>query len=116
MRFLPLLLTAGQPIIKNINIPVCRNCKYYKFGFLDSSGYLSQCGKFGEKDINTGQISFDYANVCRRDEEKCGKQGKYFEEESNLNLKLLKNKIIGNIPFLVGFSFVGLIIVTATLK
>jgi len=111
MKFLPLLLTAGQPIIKNINIPACRNCKYYKIGFWDTTGYISKCGKFGEKDINTGQISFDFANDCRRDEEKCGKQGKYFEKDPNLNFRLLKYTLVNNIPsILVGFSFVGLII------
>lgn len=116
MKFLPLLLTAGQPIIKNINIPACRNCKYYKMGFWDTTGYLSKCGKFGEKDINTGQISFDFANECRRDEEKCGKQGKHFEQEPNLNFRLLKHTLVNNVPsLLVAFSSI-MIIVTAALK
>jgi len=114
MKFLPLLLASvshGQPIIKNINIPACRNCKYYKIGCWDTTGYLSKCGKFGEKDINTGEISFDFANECRRNEEKCGKQGKHFEQEPNLNIRLLKHTLVNNVPsLLVGFSFFTLIV------
>lgn len=87
-------------IIKNIDIPACRNCIHYKpFRFnTDFSGSYSECGKFGNKDIITDKISYDFANSCRRDESLCGNDGIYFEREPNINMKILKHKIISNIP------------------
>ena len=85
-------LIDTKSVIKNINIPSCRNCIYYK-----SSAY-SKCEKFGEKDI-TGKIEYDYVDLCRDDELKCGKSGKYFEKEEFINTKLLKYLIIKNLHY-----------------
>ena len=41
---------------------------------------LSICEKFGELDINTGKINDDFADLCRKDEDKCGSLGKYLEK------------------------------------
>ena len=96
-RFL-LQLMAHDQLIKNINIPSCKNCIYFKPNLFDNEfvSPLSKCHKFGEKNIITDEITFNYADLCRNDEAKCGKDGTYFQEEKNIRLKLLKHKIINN--------------------
>lgn len=91
----------SKSIIKNINVPSCRNCIYYKpcvYGDEFSSTY-STCEKFGEKDIITGKIKHYYVELCRDDELKCGKNGKYFEKEEFINTKLLKYLIMKNLHY-----------------
>jgi hypothetical protein len=95
-----LLFTIDAKIIKNIDIPTCRNCVHYKPNFL--SGYSSDLGKceyFGTKNIQTGIITTDYVSSCRENEEKCGLEGKYFEEEVNVELKIFLHNIIKTIPY-----------------
>ena len=99
----------SEKFIKNINIPVCKNCIYYKPGSIDFYSEYSRCNKFGEKDIITGKITYDFADSCRNNESKCGKEGKYFEEEKNIYLKKIKYFMSGEniyypifaIPFVV---------------
>jgi hypothetical protein len=33
---------------------------------------------FGETNLITGEIEYDYASMCRHDNTKCGIDGKYF--------------------------------------
>jgi hypothetical protein len=90
-----------KSIIKNINVPSCRNCIYYKpcvYGDEFSSTY-STCEKFGEKDIITDKIKYYYVELCRDDELKCGKSGKYFEKDEFINTKLLKYLIMKNLHY-----------------
>ena len=96
--FLSLLQVSSEKIIKNINIPSCRNCIHYKpFQYnSDFTSRSSKCEKFGEKDIITNEITYDYADSCRKDSSKCGNEGKYFEEEKNIDLKILKHSIVSN--------------------
>ena len=87
----------SEKIIKNVNIPSCRNCIFHKpnnnNNFASSSNL---CEKFGEKNIITNEIDYDSVFACRIIEEKCGKEGKYFQEDPNINLKILKHYIIKN--------------------
>lgn len=85
--------TSAEKIIKNINIPSCKNCIHYKPDpyNIDFTTIYNRCEKFGEKNIVTDKIKYDFANVCRDTELKCGMEGKYFEEEKNINLKLWKH-------------------------
>ena len=82
--------------IKNINIPSCRNCIHYKPNLLnfDFDSSLNRCSKYGEKNIVTNQIRYDYADLCRGNENKCGKLAKGWEEEKNIHLKVFKYQFI----------------------
>ena len=86
--------------IKDINYPSCYNCVYYKPSFFstDYGSSTSKCEKIGEKNIITGDIKYDYVSICRTNELKCGKKGKYFEEEKNLRLKMFIHMIISSFP------------------
>ena len=39
---------------------------------------LGKCAIFGKQHLVTGQIEYDDALVCRSDDLKCGKEGRYF--------------------------------------
>lgn len=80
--------------IKNINVPACSECKFYKpesrFNF-DSR--FSKCTKYGKKDIYTGEITYEDIYSCRNDRNKCGIEGRDFEGEPNI----LEKKFIHHI-------------------
>jgi len=87
--------------IKNINIPSCKICKYYKPDSLfDYTSYLSKCKYFGEKDIISDKINYYYADLCRKDENKCGIEGKYFKEDTNVDLKIMLFRLTNILPYL----------------
>ena len=91
-------------IITNGDLPSCRNCIYFKPTIYDEfTSSLSRCEKFGKKDILTDKINYVFADLCRQDENKCGKTGKYFKQEENIDLKIFKYNLIKFLPiFLVG--------------
>jgi hypothetical protein len=64
---------------------------------------------FGDKNIVTEEITYDYANNCRDDENKCGINGVYFNEEKNLKLKLFKHKIRSDIKIQFGILLIFVI-------
>jgi hypothetical protein len=101
---------SNKMMIKNAHIPGCRNCKYYKPYTSDSefASTLSRCEKFGEKNIVTNEIKYSFADSCRSDESKCGLEGKYFEEEPNLSLKVA-------IHYLKYYMPTGFILILTTL-
>jgi hypothetical protein len=104
MKFLFLLFvfTNSEKFIKNINVNPCRKCIHYNSRYDDSS--LSNCKKFGEKNIISNEIKYDNAERCRNDELKCGKEGKYFEEDKYASIKIITNKIGNDIPFTISLT------------
>jgi len=100
-RYLLLSTNLSGKIIKNIEVPSCKNCIFYqpsKHG-IDFSSTMGRCSKFGEKNIITDEIKYDYADKCREKESLCGKEGKYFEKEDDLilSLKIIKYNIQKNL-------------------
>ena len=84
----------AENTIRNSNIPSCRNCVFYKpLANRDFSCILSECEKFGEKNILTNEIRNDLVKICRIDETKCGVKGKYFKEEKYIHFKIWKHSI-----------------------
>jgi hypothetical protein len=64
--------------IKN-NAVLCKNCIYFK-----SESYGSnKCIRFGELDVVSGKIEYNYAYKCRLDSNCCGLEAKYFQERNN---------------------------------
>jgi len=105
MKYSNLLLVVANSdkFIKNINIPSCKNCVY--FGFKDFGSTFNKCEKFGEKNIITNQIEYNYVDQCRKDELLCGAKAKYFIEEKNINLKILKHRIFWGLPIISPIIF-----------
>lgn len=88
--------------INNVNYPECKNCKYYKPDSLfDYRSSLNKCKYFGKKDIISGKILYDYADLSRKDENKCGIEGKCFEEDDDdVDLKIILFKLTNFSPYL----------------
>jgi len=103
MNYILLSMIRRENIIKNNHLPSCKNCVYFKPNMYDTdfASTLNICEKFGEKDIITDKISYDFAVCCREDENKCGIHGNYFEEEKNIKIKVLFHKIISNLPYIL---------------
>ena len=89
-------------LIINIKLPSCKNCIYYAPNMQnnDFTSLLNKCNNFGEKNIVTDKINYEYAINCRKNETKCGKKGKYFKKEQNLKIKIFKHAIISNLSMI----------------
>jgi hypothetical protein len=64
-------------LVKNINKPECVKCKH----FIQETNLVGRCSMFGNKDVVTGQIKYEYASVARMSLltiRNCGVNGKYF--------------------------------------
>jgi len=72
--------------IRNKNLPLCIHCVHfiehknnYPYDSLPSDTY-GKCKKFGEVDIVTGIIQYDFAKLCRVDSGKCGRFGSEYTQ------------------------------------
>ena len=73
-------------------------CKYFTPSYFDNqfvSAY-SKCKYFGDKNILSGKIEYDYAILCRNDEFKCGTEGMMFVKEPKLNSKIITHILVNN--------------------
>ena len=122
MKFSYLLLCAIKPpntsrLIKNIHFPSCKNCVFYKPNSgSEFTSSLSKCEMFGEKNVVTDEIVHDYADSCRRDESKCGKEGNYFEEETNVKGKKFRHQIIVKLPYSLPIFLLVISLISNLLK
>ena len=123
MRFFYLFLSLlslinSNKIIKNVNLPSCRNCKFFTPSHHNSNfnSPFHNCEKFGEKNILTGDIEYKSASYCRKDEQKCGEQGKYFEQEPNLKFKMFKHFAVSSLPNALTLIVLCLALIVVTLK
>lgn len=72
-----------KQLITNYKAPNCQTCKYYKqFSIFSDKKKFSQCMKYGERNVVTGQIYFEFAKDVRRNTEKCGPDGSQYEEKN----------------------------------
>ena len=80
LRQLYLYTNKRSLFIKNKNSKLCINCIHFigdKMNYPDDTLY-GKCKMFGETNLITGEIEYDYASMCRHDNTKCGINGKYF--------------------------------------
>jgi hypothetical protein len=69
--------------IVNIEKPICALCVNFvasKSERYEDYGYekVGKCGLFGNKDLVSGKIVYDYAIHCRTDKKKCSDNGVHF--------------------------------------
>jgi hypothetical protein len=74
--------------IRNTNFPSCINCTHfiehtnlYPYDSPTSDKDYGRCKKFGEINLITGSIEYDFAKDCRYNENKCGKSGSEYKEK-----------------------------------
>jgi len=80
MRFSLVLLFAFQTnALSNRLVPkkLCNDCKHF-------IAHKKECALFIENtDLVSGKHEYNYANHSRKNEDKCGEEAKYFEENTN---------------------------------
>jgi len=68
--------------IKNFRLPICKQCAYFlKHDGKDDLNKISdydKCMKYGEQNVVTGDIHFQFADLVRKQESQCGLSAKYF--------------------------------------
>lgn len=99
-------------IIRDIEFPSCKNCVHYRptYWSSDFTSLSNKCDKFGAKDVVTDKITYDYADSCRRQDDKCGKEGKFFEKQPRLILKKIKHKMFNPVGIVFAIPTVYLAI------
>jgi hypothetical protein len=68
--------------IKNIDKPLCKDCKYFKYDPIYNDYNYGKCGLFGNKNLVTGKITFEDATISRQFD--CGINATYFEPIKNM--------------------------------
>jgi hypothetical protein len=67
------------PKIRNLKYPLCKDCRFYKKDEMHPQ--FSKCMFFGERDLVTGDIIYEFSKLVRMDDLKCGEKGDYFEDK-----------------------------------
>ena len=107
----------SKSFILNYNLKSCRNCVHYQpSSYNEFESSYNKCNLFGKKDIVTNKVTYDYVDSCRMDDSKCGMHAKYFEEEPNIEFKIMKHQLIKNAPYTLLLSFLILEIIALTCK
>lgn len=101
----------SNKIIRNIEFPSCKNCVHFRPSSWsnDFADPLNKCEKFGTKNIITGKITYDYADICRNNDHLCGKSGNHFEKEPLILLKKIKHTIFRPITLFCSIPVVYLV-------
>lgn len=74
-----LLSTMVGTFIKDIELPVCKDCKFF-IPFENQEQYtLGRCMLFGKKNLVSGEITYEFADVCRISSNKCGHNGTLYK-------------------------------------
>ena len=70
----------------------CKNCIHFRPTrySIDFASSAATCNKFSKP---------EYADICRIDPSKCGREGKYFVEEPHLHRKILIHNLLYAAPF-----------------
>jgi len=81
MRFISLFIARNslRADTKLFSNGPCEKCIYFERRDHPFTNCLSQCRRFGEYDVQIKSATYEYADLCRKNENKCGPAGKYFE-------------------------------------
>ena len=81
-----IITSFKNSFIKNAELPVCKECIHFRpHGANEFEYSLGKCSKFGSKDVVSGEITYEFADLCRTYDNKCGKNGTYFESTDSVN-------------------------------
>jgi hypothetical protein len=71
---------------------LCKNCKYF-------IAHKKECAIFGDTDLINGKHDYNYAKTVRNNEDKCGADAKYFEENTNKIITVPYYFILNILPY-----------------
>ena len=67
--------------VHNIDKPVCKDCKYFKYDTVYTNYEYGKCTKFSYKHLVSGKLYFEDINKARY--LYCGENGTYYEPHRN---------------------------------
>jgi hypothetical protein len=71
-------------ILKNSTAPICRTCKHLVMDVKYPRDFgLARCSRIGKRCNVSGEITFFYADRCRRDYGLCGQEGAHYEKSTS---------------------------------
>lgn len=73
-----------KQIMQNLTLPKCYNCFFFnpKYDYNKKvMPHRSMCFKYANSNIISGEIEYNLAKENRDSAEKCGLNGKYFEQK-----------------------------------
>jgi hypothetical protein len=80
--------STSKIFIKNKELPICLNCFHfiehinnYSYDELPSDKLNGRFKKFGQVDLVTGLIEYDFVKNCRNDTKKCGELGYEYKDK-----------------------------------
>jgi hypothetical protein len=76
---LSILFFFNPSFIKNMDKPVCKDCKYFKYDNIYNDMTFGKCTKFGRKNLIDGKIIFEDIVQARMND--CTVNATYFEEK-----------------------------------
>jgi hypothetical protein len=83
ISYLFMVFAPKAPHITNSNYPVCVKCVHF-IPATKAEPYIEprfgKCKKFGTMSMITGEINYDYASLCRNNDNKCGEKGIFYQE------------------------------------
>ena len=62
-----------------LNRPLCKNCE--NFIKSPNDDIFGKCLKFMKHDLVTRNFTYEYADICRVINDKCGETGKFYKEK-----------------------------------
>ncbi len=85
-RFTTSRTSTSNTIVSNGIKPACVNCvnyieykRDYPYDELYTKYKYGNCSKFGTQNLVNGVIEYDQAAYCRKNDNKCGEDGRYFK-------------------------------------
>jgi hypothetical protein len=73
-----------RQIIKNNSAPICKQCVFY---IPNKEPTYIRCMKYGEKNMVTGEINYEYAFHARASPHMCGPEGKSYHTDMSQQKK-----------------------------
>ena len=70
--------------IRNMDKPVCKDCKFFNYDSIYNDYQFGRCNKFANKNLISGKIVYEDVNKARM--LYCGENGTYFEDK-NIDIK-----------------------------
>lgn len=86
LRFLLSTMVLPSTFIKDLHLPVCKDCKFF-IPYENKEQYtLGRCRLFGKKNLVSGEITYEFADVCRISSNKCGNNGTLYKDADATSL------------------------------
>ena len=78
LKLLSFAFTNSFINVKNMDKPVCKDCKFFKYDSIYNDYTYGKCTKFSQKNLITGKIIFEHIVTARY--EYCGENATYYEK------------------------------------